>query len=135
MSLQVAILKVLASYPEGRATLKALNADLAILNTSGPDWTDRMKRLAAMAPDLDVFSQGFVIRDNAGWQITETGRTFIHCLEASSRLNDRSASFELTVERPAPPDLPAPQLLLVGVKRRQRKAKRGRFADPRRRRA
>ena len=31
MSLQVAILKVLVSHPEGRATVAALNSDLCIL--------------------------------------------------------------------------------------------------------
>ena len=36
MSLQIAILKVLVSHPEGRATIAALNSDLCILNTSGP---------------------------------------------------------------------------------------------------
>ena len=50
MSLQIAIPKVLVSHPEGRATIAALNADLWILNTSGADWTDRLRRLAARAP-------------------------------------------------------------------------------------
>jgi hypothetical protein len=35
VSLQIAILKVLVSHPEGRATIAALNADLWIPNTSG----------------------------------------------------------------------------------------------------
>ena len=74
MSLQIAILKVLVSYPDGRATIAALNSDLSILNTSGRDWTDRLKRLAARAPGLDLFSQRLVLRDNAGWQITEVNR-------------------------------------------------------------
>jgi hypothetical protein len=34
--------------------------DMAILATSGPDWADRSRRLAARMPDLDIFSQGLV---------------------------------------------------------------------------
>jgi hypothetical protein len=55
VSLQIAILKVLVSHPEGRATIAALNSDLCILNTSGSDWTDRLRRQAARAPGLDIF--------------------------------------------------------------------------------
>ena len=88
MSLQIAILKVLVSYPEGRATIAALNSDLSILNTSGSDWTDRLKRLAARAPGLDIFGQRLVLRDSSGWQITPEGRAFLDWLErGASRAN------------------------------------------------
>lgn len=82
MSFQISILKVLASYPEGRASLEALKNDLNILMTSGHDWGDRMKRLAARVPMMDVFSQRFVLRDPTGWQITNAGRIFLRDLEA-----------------------------------------------------
>ena len=82
MSLQIAILKVLVSHPEGRATIAALNADLCILNTSGQDWTDRLRRLAARAPSLDIFGQGLILRDSSGWQITPEGRAFLDWLES-----------------------------------------------------
>ena len=81
MSFQITILKVLAGHPGGRASLADLKRAMAILITSGSDWTDRMKRLAARAPDLDIFSQSFVLRDNAGWQITDAGRTFLDFLQ------------------------------------------------------
>jgi hypothetical protein len=57
---QTAILKVLVSHPEGRATIAALNSDLSILNTSGSDY--RLRRLAARAPGLDIFGQRLVLR-------------------------------------------------------------------------
>jgi hypothetical protein len=38
--------------------------------------------LAARAPGLDIFSQLFVLRDSAGWQITELGRAFLVSVEA-----------------------------------------------------
>jgi hypothetical protein len=63
-SLQIAILKVLVSHPEGRATIAALNSDLSILNTSGSDWRDRLKGVAARAPRLDIFGQRLVLRDS-----------------------------------------------------------------------
>jgi hypothetical protein len=68
MSFQITILKVLAGHPGGRASLADLKRAMAILISSGSDWTDRTKRLAARAPDLDIFSQSFVLRDNPGWQ-------------------------------------------------------------------
>ena len=73
VSLQVAILKVLASYPDGRATVAEMTADLAILAGAGPEWSERLRRLADRAPGLDIFTQGFVVRDTAGWQLTEAG--------------------------------------------------------------
>jgi hypothetical protein len=44
---------------------------VAILISSGPDWTDRTTRLAARAPGLDIFTRAFVVRDNASWQIAD----------------------------------------------------------------
>jgi hypothetical protein len=134
VSLQVAILKVLSSYPDGRATLKALNADLAILNTSGRDWADRIRRLAAWVPDLDIFSQRFVLQSDAGWHITREGRSFLDSLETSDRLTGKAdRASEAIATTATPPSTPPPPVLLIGVKRRRRKAKRGRFTDPRRR--
>jgi len=84
VSLQIAILKVLVSHPEGRATIAALNSDLWILNTSGADWTDRLRRLAARAPGLDIFGQRLILRDSSGWQITPHGRAFLDWLESGA---------------------------------------------------
>src|SRR5258707_3498267 len=53
MSFQITILKVLAGHPGGRASLADLRRAVAILISSGTDWTNRTKRLAARAPDLD----------------------------------------------------------------------------------
>ena len=99
MSLQIAILKVLVSHPEGRATIAALNSDLSILNTSGPEWSDRLKRLAARAPGLDVFGQSLILRDSSGWQITPQGRAFLDWLESGA------ASANVPLAEPSrPPD-------------------------------
>ena len=87
MSIQVAILKVLASHGSGRATLESLKHDLAILASSGADWQARIKRLASRVPDIDIFSNGYVLRDAEGWEITLAGRAFLHTLEAVTQDN------------------------------------------------
>jgi hypothetical protein len=66
-------LKVLAGHPDGRASLADLKRAVAILISSGSDWTNRTKRMAARFPGLDIFRQSLVLRDDAGWQITDAG--------------------------------------------------------------
>ena len=96
MSIQVAILKILASHGSGRATLASLRRDIIILSTSGQDWDARIKRLARRVPAIDIFGDGYVLRDDEGWQITPKGRDFLAALEAVSQDN-----------QPAETDLPA----------------------------
>ena len=81
MSFQIAVLKVLAGHPEGHASLADLKHYLAVLTCSGADWSQRMKRLAARAPALDIFSSGYVVREPSGWQITTKGRDFLISIE------------------------------------------------------
>ena len=90
MSIQVAILKILASHGSGRATLASLKRDIVILSASGPDWDARIKRLARRVPAIDIFGAGHVLRDDEGWQITPAGREFLSALEAVTQDN-RSA--------------------------------------------
>ena len=78
----MAVLKVLAGHPEGRASLEDLKHYLAVLTSSGADWSERMKRLAARAPGLDIFTNGYVLRHADGWQLTEEGRQFLVMIEA-----------------------------------------------------
>ena len=84
MSFQITVLKVLAGHPEGRASLAELKHFVAVLTCSGADWSQRMKRLAARAPELDIFSSGYVLREPSGWQITANGRQFLVSIEAPS---------------------------------------------------
>jgi len=81
VSFQIAVLKVLAGHPEGHASLADLKHYLAVLTCSGADWSQRMKRLAARAPGLDIFSSGYVVREPSGWQITTKGRDFLISIE------------------------------------------------------
>ncbi len=73
-------MKVLAGHPEGRASVADLKQYVAVLTCSGADWSQRI-RLAARAPDLDIFSSGYVLREPSGWQITDAGRTFLTLIE------------------------------------------------------
>jgi hypothetical protein len=82
VSFQITVLKVLAGHPEGRASIADLTRYVSILISSGTDWANRTKRLAARAPKLDIFGDSFVLRDDNGWHITEGGRQFLASLEA-----------------------------------------------------
>jgi hypothetical protein len=94
MSFQVTILKVLAGHPDGQASLAELRKAVAILMTSGKEWTDRTKRLAARAPGLDIFAQSLVSRDATGWRITDAGRAMLETLESPAAV----ASTPLVIE-------------------------------------
>ena len=96
MSIQIAILKILASHGSGRASLASLNRDIAILSASGAEWSARIRRLASRVPSIDIFGAGYVIRDGAGWEITATGRAFLHSLEAVTQDNLPPASDDAT---------------------------------------
>jgi hypothetical protein len=75
-------LKVLAGHPDGRASISELTRYVSILMTSGSDFTNRMRQLAARAPKLEIFGDRFVLRDGRGWCITDSGRQFVASLEA-----------------------------------------------------
>ncbi|MET4279583.1 MULTISPECIES: hypothetical protein [unclassified Bradyrhizobium] len=82
MNFQVTVLKILVSYPDGFALMEDLKRDMAILATSGREWADRTKRLAARVLGLDIFSHGLVERLSGGWQITPKGRAVLEFMEA-----------------------------------------------------
>jgi hypothetical protein len=120
-SLQFSILKVLAGQPDGRAALPDLNRYISVL--SYPEWTARMRRLSVLTPDLDIFGSSYVLRDDAGWQLTEAGYAFLAAVEmpVPSR-TDQITSLEIivTVSTPAR-QLPTPPLRLVADNRRGRR--------------
>jgi hypothetical protein len=82
VSFQITILKVLAGHPDGRASIAELTRYVSILMSSGSDWSDRMRRLSARAPKLEIFADALVLRDDRGWCITDSGRQFLASLEA-----------------------------------------------------
>jgi hypothetical protein len=124
VSLQVAILKVLASYPDGKATLAAMKDDLAILAGAGLAWSERLRRLAARVPDLDIFGQALVLRDDAGWQLTAAGREVLRSVEAPPLDAQTPAVPEpiMVVSPPAVTERPRPAGGVRGHSRRRRRA-------------
>jgi hypothetical protein len=103
VSFQITILKVLAGQAEGRAALPELTRQVSILISSGHDWTERTKRLAALAPGLNIFQSGFVFVDRANWQITDAGRAFLISLETSTSADNSSAIPENVISPDATP--------------------------------
>lgn len=134
MNFQVTVLKVLVSYPDGFAVMADLKRDMAILATSGRDWVERTKRLAARVPDLDIFSQGLVERMNGGWRITDKGRAVLEIMEArpaparqATELPDVRAD-----EEPTPAMTRSPMPSIAPVRRLRKRNRRQRAAIRRR---
>jgi hypothetical protein len=131
VSLQFSILKVLAGQPDGRATVPDLNRYITLL--SCPEWTARMKRLSALAPDLDIFGSRYVLRDNAGWQLTEAGAAFLAALDGICAVATPAEEItppEIIVIVQAPArQLPASPLRLVSDNPRGRRRARGNRAN------
>jgi nucleotide-binding universal stress UspA family protein len=90
VSIQVPILKVLASHDSGRATTASLKRDIAILTASGPEWSARMRRLAGRVGTIDILASGYALCDENGWEITANGRDFLRALEAVTQDNRRA---------------------------------------------
>jgi hypothetical protein len=122
VNFQIAVLKILVTYPDGFAVMDDIKRDVAILATSGRDWVDRTRRLAARVPKLDVFSQGLVARESGGWKITDKGRTVLEFMEARTDVN---VPVEIvpaeTVDAPVPA---LPPLAERAKRRRERRERR-----------
>lgn len=121
MNFQVTVLKILVSYPDGSAVMADLKRDMAILATSGPDWAERTKRLAARVPGLDIFSDGLVERQNGGWRITVKGRAMLESMEA--RRSDPGVE-KVAIEAAAAPVPALPQPMDRAKRRRERRQRR-----------
>jgi hypothetical protein len=131
MSFQITVLKVLAGHPEGRASLADLTRYVSLLISSGTDWTNRTKRLAARAPKLDIFGDSLVLRDARGWQITESGRQFLASLEAPLPIASEPAQTPQSATTNEPQSPVHPPLRLVV--NNEKKPPDGREAGPSRR--
>jgi hypothetical protein len=114
LSIQVAILKVLASHGNGRATLDSLRRDIIVLTASGGDWSTRLKRLAGRVSSIDIFGSGYVLRDAEGWQITAEGRNFLQALEAVTQDNHLVEAEPPALPAPEAVERPPGELIVVG---------------------
>ena len=111
--------------------MEDIKRDMAILATSGPDWAERTKRLAARVPDLDIFSQGLIERMNGGWRVTDKGRAVLEIMEARPA---SAQAIELpnvcAVEEPTPALSSMPSI--APVRRMRKRSRRQRDAIRRR---
>src|SRR4051812_2161629 len=134
VNFQVTVLKILVSYPDGFAVMEDLKRDMAILATSGREWTDRTRRLASRVPDLDIFSQRLVERTSGGWQITAKGRAVLESMEArrpaapdpiqAPLIEDATAPILAATQVP-----PLPQPVDRAKRRRERRERRREAGD------
>jgi len=110
----VTVLKVLVSYPDGFASLSELKRDVAILATSGREWSERTTKLAARVPELEIFGQGLVERRDGGWQITDAGRSILARMEAQPE-----TAIDPQVAVPASPAVQSGLSAITGTERRR----------------
>jgi hypothetical protein len=129
VSLQFSILKVLAGQPGGRATVADLNRYITLLSV--PEWTARMKRLSARAPELDIFGSRYVARDDAGWQLTEAGHSFLVAVEMPAPATHDQEIPPLEVIVAPARQSSAPPLRLVADNRRGHRRARGKDRNDR----
>lgn len=85
VNFQVSIMKILASYPIGLAPIANLTRDLVLLAASGPEWSQKTKRMAATSPELDIFGAGLVERYSFGWRLTIRGLEALELMERGAR--------------------------------------------------
>jgi hypothetical protein len=85
VNIQLSVMKILAAYPGRLAALRDLKHDLAILASSGKDWSELSRRLASAFPQLDIFTLGFVARYSFGWRLTHRGLIALKAMEAHAR--------------------------------------------------
>lgn len=132
MNFQVTVLKILVAYPGGFAVMEDLKRDMAILATSGRDWADRTRRLAARVPNLDIWSQGLVERISGGWRITAKGRAVLEVMEARSATPEPVEA--VSVDHGAIPETaPLPPLRLPADRAKRRRERRERHREARER--
>jgi hypothetical protein len=108
MSIQLGILHILASHPDGWASVASINADVCML--SGPDWSRKLRELARRSGPINLFRDGLVAREAGGWRITPAGRTLIASLDVPAAeeshvpvlrvVSSQRAPIPVTTERP-----------------------------------
>ena len=81
MAFQLAILNVLAKWPERRIALHDVRREVELIIASG-DQAGQLELPSALG-DVDIFQSGLVSRNDAGLQITEAGLSLLRSLETS----------------------------------------------------
>lgn len=82
MKFKLAILNVLAKSSGRHLTLDEVKREAKLLAASEGQ-TAQLQRFSALG-DFDIFKSGLILRDEAGLQITEAGRSLLQSLESES---------------------------------------------------
>jgi hypothetical protein len=82
VNFKLAILSVLAKWPERRATVDEVRREVGII-IANEDQAEQLSRLSALG-DIDIFQTGLVSRNEEGFQITDAGLSLLQSLESSS---------------------------------------------------
>ena len=126
MNFQVTILKVLVSYPDGFASLADIKRDIAILATSGREWSERTTRFAARSPGLEIFAQALVERREGGWRITDAGRSALDLMEKTPVALEEPSQAQIAPPEQLPAIVPPESFVVAGANRRLQRRRRGR---------
>ncbi|WP_375780254.1 hypothetical protein ACE103_16300 [Bradyrhizobium sp. ma5] len=99
MKFNLAILSVLAARPEQRIPLEEVSREVKRM-IAGGDGASKLKHASELG-DVDVFQSGWASINDVGLQITETGLSLWHSLEASRGERQRpEQEFSDQQERP-----------------------------------
>ena len=77
---KLAVLNALARSAGGRATLDEVRREVEFI-LANDDQTEQLKRFSALG-DIDIFQSGLLLRDDAGFQITDAGLSLLQSLES-----------------------------------------------------
>lgn len=81
MQFKLAILNVLAKYPDGHAELDELKREVEAFASH----EDPPEEISSALDDIDIFQSGLVIPDGDGLRITDAGRSALKAMEDSSK--------------------------------------------------
>ena len=79
MSLQVGVLRILASHSDGQATTQSIASDLTLLASA--EWNARLARYSQHTGNLNIMAASLVTLDQSSWRITAEGRSYLSELE------------------------------------------------------
>jgi hypothetical protein len=82
VNFKLAILNVLAKWPERRATVDEVRREVGII-IANEGQAEQLRRLSALG-DIDIFQTGLVSRNEEGFQITDAGLSLLQSLESSN---------------------------------------------------
>jgi hypothetical protein len=101
VNFKLAILTVLAKWPDRRATAGEVRREVGII-IADEDQAERLRRPSGLG-DIDIFQTGLVSRNREGFQITDAGLSLLQSLESSSHgpsaeVSTASASQPLVID-------------------------------------